>query len=156
MPAVYTQADIPRAQQIADQLATYLDLVRLHRQERDLAVAEERARLAREIHDTLTQDLSLLVLQLQALERTAGLPPTVQAEVAATTEQAHISLQEARRSVWDLAPSPLEGRDLATALEEELDRFCEAMRLVGRMSMTGTSCPIAPAIEAGLFRIAEE
>ena len=155
-PAVYTEADIPLAQQIADQLATYLDLVRLHRQERDLAVAEERARLAREIHDTLTQDLSLLVLQLQALERTAGLPPSVQAEVAATTEQAHLLLQEARRSVWDLAPSPLEGRDLATALEEELDRFCEAMRLVGRMSMTGTPCPIAPAIEAGLFRIAQE
>jgi DNA-binding NarL/FixJ family response regulator/signal transduction histidine kinase len=155
-PAVYTQADIPRAQQIADQLATYLDLVRLHRQERDLAVAEERARLAREIHDTLTQDLSLLVLQLQALERTAGLPPSVQAEVAATTEQAHLLLQEARRSVWDLAPSPLEGRDLATALEEELDRFCEATHVVGRMSITGTPRPIAPAIEAGLFRIAQE
>jgi DNA-binding NarL/FixJ family response regulator/signal transduction histidine kinase len=156
MPAVYTQADIPRAQQIADQLATYLDLVRLHRQERDLAVAEERARLAREIHDTLTQDLSLLVLQLQALERTAGLPPSVQAEVAATTEQAHLLLQEARRSVWDLAPSPLEGRDLVTALEEELDRFCEATHLVGRMSITGTPRPIAPAIEAGLLRIAQE
>src|SRR2546423_1042235 len=124
-PAVYTEADIPLAQQIADQLATYLDLVRLHRQERHPPAAAERARLAPEIHDTLTQDLSLLVLQLQALERTAGLPPSVQAEVAATTEQAHLLLQEDRRSVWDLAPSPLEGRDLATALEEELDRFCE-------------------------------
>jgi signal transduction histidine kinase/DNA-binding NarL/FixJ family response regulator len=155
-PAVYAEADIPLAQQIADQLATYLDLVRLHRQERDLAVAEERARLAREIHDTLTQDLSLLVMQLQALDRTAGLPPAIQAEVAAATEQAHLLLQEARRSVWDLAPSPLEGRDLATALEEELDRFCDATRLVGRMSVMGTPRPIAPAIEAGLFRIAQE
>ena len=155
-PASYTEADIPLAQQIADQLATYLDLVRLHRQERDLAVAEERTRLAREIHDTLSQDLSLLVLQLQALERTAGLAPTAQAEVRAATEQARLALEAARRSMWDLTPSPLEGRDLATALEDELDRFCEASGLRGRLTVLGEAHALDNAREVAIFRITQE
>ena len=155
-PASYTEAHVPLAQQIADQLATYLALVRLHRQERDLAVAQERARLAREIHDTLSQDLSLLVLQLQALERTTGLAPTIQIEVQEATEQARRALEAARRSLWDLVPSPLEGRDLVTSLEEEVDRLCEATGLRGRVTVLGEARTLTSALEVAAFRITQE
>lgn len=155
-PATYTTADIAIAQETADQLAAYLVRANLHRRERDLAVAEERARLAREIHDTLAQDLSLLVLQLQAMESARGLPAATRREVHQAASQARLALEEARRSVWDLAPSPLDGRDLAAALEAELDGLCESAGVRGRLTVAGARIPLQPAIEAGVFRIAQE
>lgn len=155
-PGSYTEADIPLAQQIADQLATYLDLMHLHQQERAFAVAEERARLARELHDTLSQDLSLLVMQLQALEHARGLPAATRLDVRAAVAQARLSLEEARRSMWDLAPSPLEGRNLAAALDDEIDRFCEVSGARGRLSLIGEARGLDRAVEVAIFRIAQE
>ena len=76
-------------------------------QARDAGVADERRRMAREIHDTIAQGLAGIVTQLQAAQR-AGADAEVRepasAHVSAAIELARSSLSEARRSVQALDP----------------------------------------------------
>ena len=84
---------------------------------RDLAVLEERNRMAREIHDTLAQGFTGIVLQLEAGEQALEQSPAdVTDHIARAKGLARESLQEARRSVWNLLPQALEERPLDGAL----------------------------------------
>ena len=81
-------------------------------------VLEERARLAREIHDTLAQGFVGISSQLDAVamcmpDETAP----VRKYLDLARRMARHSLTEARRSVMDLRASALEGQDLAAAIE---------------------------------------
>ena len=81
--------------------------------------AEERNRLAREIHDTLAQSLAALTMQLEVVDARAAAQGDRRLAAAATRslELARSALEEARRSVLDLRAAPLEGRTLMQALE---------------------------------------
>ena len=92
----------------------------LLQQMRELAIVEERNRLAREIHDTLAQGLTAILWQLNAAERAVEAGGQEALEYLERVRNlAREGLQEARRSVWDLRAGPLEGRTLAEALEQE-------------------------------------
>jgi signal transduction histidine kinase len=85
---------------------------------RDAGVAEERQRLAREIHDTLAQGLTGIVTQLQAASRVGLGEPAGRDRVEQATDLARESLAEARRSVAALSPQPLDRAPLHDALRE--------------------------------------
>ena len=88
----------------------------------ELAVLEERNRVAREIHDTVVQSLAAMALQLDAAgELMAEDPEGVAREVQASRELARDTLEEARRSVWDLTPRDLSGCTLIEAIQGELE-----------------------------------
>jgi DNA-binding NarL/FixJ family response regulator/two-component sensor histidine kinase len=120
------------------------------------ALEAERARLARELHDTVVQSLVALAGQLARVEAT--LPPDGAAryEVARAREMAAFGLDEARRAIRGLRPSPLEGRDLAGALSAELTRIAGTAGLRYEFTVSGVATPLAPAVEDGLLRIAQE
>src|SRR5690606_29127123 len=85
-------------------------------------VLDERERLSREIHDTLAQGLSSIVLLLRAAE--SALPHDTDlagTRIAEARESASANLAEARRFVRDLAPPSLTGANLPEALR----RLCE-------------------------------
>ena len=90
-------------------------------QTREVAVLEERNRMAREIHDTMAQGFTGIVLQLeageQALGETAG---EVVGHLGRAKALARECLQAARRSVWNLLPRALEKQPIREALEEEV------------------------------------
>ncbi len=85
---------------------------------------EERVRIARELHDTLEQELTGLSLQLDAATDTLPESPET-AQRALVNAQALLkhTRSEARRSIWDLRASALENGDLVTALRETLHQF---------------------------------
>ena len=84
---------------------------------RELAVVEERNRFAREIHDTLAQSLTGIVVQLGLAmswdngDRQAGYPQIRSAQALAKE-----TLDDARRSVWNLRPRSLEAASLSEAI----------------------------------------
>ncbi|GLZ78028.1 hypothetical protein Afil01_28350 [Actinorhabdospora filicis] len=126
---------------------------RLLAQARDVAVREERQRMAREIHDTLAQGLTGIVSQLRAAE-TAG--DAWRAHVATATALARESLTEARRSVHALRPEPLDTARLGEALAALAERWSARHGVPVRAATTGTVRPIGPEAEAALLRIAQE
>ena len=82
---------------------------------------QERTRMARELHDTVEQELMGLSLQLEAAgDSLPAAPDTAQRSL--TTVQALLkhTRAEVRRSIWDLRVPEFEQRDLATALRETL------------------------------------
>jgi PAS domain S-box-containing protein len=126
------------------------------RHTRELATLEERNRVAREIHDTLAQGFTGVVLQLEAAEQALGeLSEAVSAHLASAKSLARESLQEARRSVWDLRPQALAAGSLEKALGVEVERFCSNGRH-GSLRVRGASRPVPPSVEDGMLRICQE
>ena len=119
-----------------------------------VAVTEERNRLTREIHDTVAQSLTGIVILLQAAD---GAGPEEQSAVI--TQAGHLAqdcLAEARRSVRALRPGALEGRDLPSALRELADRTGRSGGPRTLFSLSGDAYTLPTEYEANIFRIAQE
>ena len=106
-------------QESAEHQRLYEDLLaaqsRLAAAEREGGMLAERARLAREIHDTVAQGLSSITLLLNAVERAAPDAPTV-AQVRLARETAAGGLAETRRFIRELTPPLLDEQSIGGAL----------------------------------------
>ena len=144
---------------VADQVGLALRTARLSAEGRELAVLEERTRLAREIHDTLAQQLTAIVLQLEAAEAlVARDEERARSVVVAARDQARLALAEARRSVWDLRPVPLEATGLVAAVQAEARRWQQRTHVRTRVHVEGVPArlALAPATEVAVFRVVQE
>ncbi|HEY1015843.1 MAG TPA: histidine kinase, partial [Herpetosiphonaceae bacterium] len=104
---------------IGDLLGMAVERARLFDRSAAAGAIEERNRLARELHDTLAQGLTAVVLQLETADLLLemGAPVAkVRERLAQALSLTRANLDEARRSVLDLRAAPLEGRTLAEAL----------------------------------------
>lgn len=105
--------------QAQEQERLYRDLLavqdRLAASERETGVLNERSRLAREIHDTVSQSLSSITLLLHAAERSDPGSPAL-AHVRLARETAAASLDDTRRFIRELAPPQLDAQSLGGAL----------------------------------------
>ncbi|MFN8635329.1 MAG: response regulator [Chloroflexota bacterium] len=141
---------------IAQAAAVAIEHAQLYARARELGMAEERNRLAREVHDTLAQGLTAITLQLDAAERL--MPPGAEAKrlVGEARSLARRSLAEARRAVWGLAPSPLDGRSLAEALTEEVAGFGRRTGLAATFTARGELPTVPGEQAAAVLRIVQE
>ncbi|HRC78023.1 MAG TPA: histidine kinase, partial [Kouleothrix sp.] len=108
-----SRAQAQALQQLSDQLEARVaeQTTQLIQQERESATLEERARLAREIHDTLAQGLAGIVVQLGAAQRAfqaADIASEADEHIELAQRMAREALAEARRSVWNLRSPALE------------------------------------------------
>lgn len=91
----------------------------------EMAMATERERLARELHDTLSQGLSGLVLQLDAAHAhlKSGSAERAEEILLDAINRAREALRESRRAISDLRTSTAEEQDLESRLLREVTRF---------------------------------
>jgi signal transduction histidine kinase len=121
------------------------------------AVLNERNRIAREIHDTLAQSFTGIVVQLEAGKRALpDEPDETEAHLERASSLAREGLQEARRSVQALRPLALEQADLPTTLEQFLDRMTGGTPTKCDFKLTGTPAVFAPEITANFLRVGQE
>jgi len=120
-------------------------------------VLEERARLAREIHDTLAQGFVGISSQLDAV---AMVMPEEKSPARQYLDMARRmarhSLTEARRSVMDLRASVLEGQDLAAALEAGTHMWTAGAGVDVTVEVSGPETVLPQEMEQHLLRIAQE
>jgi len=124
-------------------------------QAREAGISDERQRMAREIHDTLAQGLTGIVTQLQAAEQAARAPDRSR-HLHAAMQLARDSLTEARRSVHELRPQPLETARLGEALTEVAERWSALNGVPAPVTTTGEPRPLPPDVEVTLLRTAQE
>lgn len=129
----------------------------LLQQARELGVVEERNRLAREIHDTVAQELTGIIWQLNAagLAAESGGEPLVR-HLERIGDLARQSLQEVRRSVWDLQASPLVGSTLADALRREIEGLSSEKDIETSFLLSGNDRALPAGVESALLRICQE
>ncbi|NBE51344.1 sensor histidine kinase [Streptomyces boluensis] len=124
-------------------------------QAREAGVADERRRLAAEIHDTIAQGLTGIITQLQVVASTAE-PALAERHLSRAADLARHSLGEARRSVQNLGPAALEHHGLDEALKRTVTEWGERTGVRAQFTVTGTAEPLHDEIEATLLRIAQE
>jgi len=143
-----------RADLIAQLEQTRAELAEANREAGRLA---ERARLAAEIHDTIAQGFTSIVMLVQAAEAVLGRDEErtrAQLDLIGTT--ARENLAEARALVAGLGPAPLARASLAGALARQADRAGAESGLTATFAVRGTPRPLAVRAEVVLLRIGQE
>ncbi|MEU4720860.1 sensor histidine kinase [Nonomuraea dietziae] len=131
-------------------------LVKAGERNRELGVLEERTRLAGEIHDTLAQGFSGVITQLEAAEQAGDDLAAVRERITSAKRLARESLAEARRSVHQLRPEPLQRERLDLALAGVARRWAARTGIRARMAVSGPPRPLDPDVEVVLLRAAQE
>jgi DNA-binding NarL/FixJ family response regulator/two-component sensor histidine kinase len=157
MPA----ASIPPGDSPASDVALttgQITLVALPADPREAAARAERARLARELHDTVIQSLAGIGAQVEQIETALadGAPARARRELARLREMVAYGVEEAQRTILGLRPLALTDHDLVGALAAEVARQMGSAGLRHQFSVRGTPVPLPPAVEEGLLRIAQE
>lgn len=145
-----------QAQNLASELeSTNRQLAEYAAQVEDLSIANERQRMARELHDTLSQGLAGLILQLEATDAHLAHNRSDKARsiVSNAMEQARLTLADARRAIDDLRQPSLD--DLDSALRLELDRFTNATGIPIRFFSDQTP-PLPDSVKETLIRTVAE
>lgn len=118
---------------------------------------EERQRLAREIHDTLAQGFTSIVMHLEAAEQ--AMPDdvaTAQKHLDRARTTARDSLGQARQVVQDLRPDLLENQSLPDAIMRTAVRWQKECDIPVNITTTGEPIPLHPDIEVTLLRATQE
>jgi NarL family two-component system sensor histidine kinase YdfH len=118
-----------RAQALLSELETaHRELAEYAARVEDLTLAAERQRMARELHDTLSQGLAGLILQLEAANShlTSGRTERAQAILQQAMARARDTLADARRAIGDLRQGSAVPTDFSEAVRAEVDHFAAA------------------------------
>lgn len=153
----FSPAEIALFEAMADQLGVSVENARLYEQREQAATLEERQRLARELHDSVTQSLYSLTLFAEAGRELAGSGHLegVQHQLVRIGETALQALKEMRLLVHELRPLALERDGLVGALRQRLDAV-EGRAGVRARLVADSLIELPPAVEEGLYRIAQE
>jgi signal transduction histidine kinase len=152
----FSDADQELIETFAAHAALALENARLHERSRELSIVEERNRLARELHDAVTQKLFGLVLAAEsgaALIDHDAQQAGVQLELV--RELAREAMEELRSVIVHLRPASLEVHGLAVALGKHVDVLRRTYKRPIALEIDGDA-PVAAAVEGDAFRIVQE
>jgi len=154
----FCYGEVELAQALAIQVMLAMQLKRMADQNRHASIVAERNRLARDIHDTLAQGFTGVIMQLEAAKGAAAKGRLADAEshIDRANSLARSSLEEARRSVKALRPRSLRDGNLCEALAELLKTMSDGLDLTATFRVEGEQRIIPEDWEEGLLRITQE
>jgi nitrate/nitrite-specific signal transduction histidine kinase len=156
-PHSFSADDIRLFSALAQRAAIAIENARLYEQAERAATLEERQRLARELHDAITQSLYSLVLLSEAGRRYASMGNLEQVEhhLNRLGESAQQALKEMRLLVYDLRPLALQDIGLEGALRQRLDAVEKRAGIQARL-VVNEPLDLPGKVEEELYRIAQE
>jgi signal transduction histidine kinase len=152
------KSQIRVAEALAGQATLAMQMARLSETARQTAVLEERNRIARDIHDTLAQGFTGVVVNLQASSRALKKDDLSLAatHIEHARELAQHGLAQARNSVQALRPHPADDASIQSELQSLADLLQETGAVQAHFVCTGQARVIAPEIWTEMIRIAQE
>jgi len=153
----FSREDVRIISLFADQAAIVIEQTQLHQQVEQMAVMEERQRLSRELHDSVTQALYSVNLYAEAARRAlkAGKTDVSLDNLKKLREMTREALLEMRLLVFELHPSILEKEGLVAALQSRLAAVESRSGLKTGIHVEGET-RLSLSIEEELYRIAQE
>jgi len=150
-----TRQELDLLTTIADQVSVAVERARLAEQSIEHARVDERARISRDVHDTLAQEFTAIGLHIEAGLSRLEPRNVARPSLKMALEAARQGLDEARRSIASLRASPLENRPLAEALAVLARSFTAETGVRVLMNIVDAG-PFSSDVETELFRIAGE
>ena len=154
----YRPEEIELAQALAHQAMFAIQLNEFAKQSQQAAVLEERNRMARDIHDTLAQGLTGVIVQLQAAEdaTSKGYKKDARNHLQSAQALARHGLNEARRSVRALRPQALEDATFWEALKGLIKSATVGTHLQTDFQLRGELRELPPMTQENLLHIGQE
>jgi PAS domain S-box-containing protein len=157
-PGGFTEADMRLMRLFADQAAISIEHAQLHKQAEKLAVIEERQRLARELHDSVTQAIYSVTLYADAarMALAAGKQEVVAEHLQDLRSMAREAMLDMRLLIFELHPPVLEKEGLAVAVQTRLETVEARSGLHSTLHVEGQETRLPLTIEEDLYRIVQE
>ena len=154
--ADFTDEDEELIRTLAAHAAIAIENARLHERSRELSTIEERKRLARELHDSVTQTLFSIGLTAEAAaELVEADPARAREQLGHLQELTRAAMGEMRSLIFELRPAELETEGLAAALRKHVDVVRRLHEQEIELAVEGDR-RLPPDVERGLLRIAQE
>jgi signal transduction histidine kinase len=155
-PGFYDDEDGQTVLAFANQAAIALENAKLYDRSQEQYILQERNRLARELHDSLSQSLFSMVLNAEAANLFFDAEPDkARQQIQVLYETANAALKEMRTLIFELRPANLEQEGLAAVLTKHAKMISERHGFEVRVDVVGQRRLPLP-IEKALFRIAQE
>lgn len=152
----FEEEDVVVIQGLGDQISIAIENARLYQQSKELAVLEERTRLARELHDSVTQSLFSIDLHARAIAtHLTRNPEKARAQIRQLRQITQESLQEMRSLILALRPASMTDPTLVEALGHLIERVRQPNGPEIRLHTQGNQ-KLPTDMEIGLFRITQE
>lgn len=156
----FTEEEIDLVQTMADQAALAIEAARLRQQAQTSAAAEERNRLARELHDSVTQNLYSVTLYAEAAARLLAVGQTGQAaeHLRNLRDTSQEALREMRLLIFELRPMDLQKMGLAGAIQARLQAVETRGGMQAELRQEGVEFAplLSQAVQEELYHIAQE
>lgn len=153
----FGQAQIDFLAILAAFAATAIENARLAEETRYVLLASERDRIAREMHDGISQSLFSVALGLEVCRKQIARDPEAVADRLKDLQvQVDLSRSELRRFIYDLRPLKLQELGLVGAVEYWMREVCPADKVHTEVQVSGERVSLGPSLEACLYRVAKE
>ena len=142
---------------LASHLASALEGLRAAALEREAAVGEERALLARELHDSIAQSLAFLKIQAQLLR--SAVQKHQPEQVQSTLDELDAGLKESINDVRELLVhfrTRTNTDDIEAALQETLQKFQHQTGLPTRLQLDGEGLPLPADVQVQVLHVVQE
>jgi PAS domain S-box-containing protein len=165
VPSFYSEEQAHLALAFASHAAMAMENAKLYRQAQEAAALEERARLARELHDSVTQALFSMTMHAEAakvlLEREGDRGDARSGEqllrnLHQLSDLTEAALAEMRALIFELRPGALQEEGLAAALRKHTAALSAREGLPIEVQAPERRVPLEPATEEHLYRFAQE
>ncbi|HEU5011286.1 MAG TPA: GAF domain-containing protein [Roseiflexaceae bacterium] len=154
--SAFTDDDVSVLQTAADMLAGAIESARRYRRAQEAAVLEERSRLARDLHDSISQQLFSMTLTAQAARAQLDKQPERAAgQLERLQETATAAMTEMRALIFQLRPPSLAEQGLVSALQRHIAALGRREELTVSLSISGEERN-ARGVDLALYRITQE
>lgn len=147
----FTAADAEMAAGFAGQAALALELAASRRERQQVAVLEDRARIARDLHDHVVQKLFAVGLTLQGAMHTVA-DPVISSRLGVTVDQLDETIRSIRSSISELQTAPALGSSLRSRLAAALAELAPVLGFTPTLRVEG---PVDTAVRAGVGAVVE-
>ncbi len=153
---LFDESDLETLESLAFQIASAIEHARLLQKTRELAIVDERTRLARDMHDGVAQNLAYLLIQVDRCLNMVDEGGKLESQLEQISDLLTQNIDELRRNIFDLRPVDLEGKSLFEALENFVAEFGHRWNLQTSCFVNGTAQDVPAEVESSLYRILQE
>jgi signal transduction histidine kinase len=156
-PVERTDTLVYLLQTVSYQCAQVLERVRLGEEAQELAKLQERQRLARDLHDTMSQTLYASTILAQAIPLQMDRNPPKGRKLAQDLLALNRAVMgEMRSLLLELRPEMIAKTELAALFQQLIDVAEGRTKLNGKLELIGTAVPLPPHVHEGFYRVGQE